>query len=155
MKLCGQKDIQFLFCHIIYCQLTLQRITLKLGNPTNISITFFLIFAHVIGIKCNNTFLMIQTFITMRITKMSMIQSLPLSLNEGRQTQTGNVYHYHVHDEEKLRFQLVVLPKLTLRLLLTEKVQKNMIRPYSKLKIHLLKFQGVVLILNHLGGILM
>jgi len=98
---------------------------------------------------------MIQTFITMRITKMSTIQSLPLSLNEGRQTQTGNVYHYHVHDEEKLRFQFVVLPKLTLRLLLIEKVLKNMIRQYSKLKIHLLKFQGVVLILNHLGGILM
>lgn len=58
---------------------------------------------------------------------MSKIQSLPLSLNEGRQTQTGNVYHHHVHDEEKLRFQFVVLPKLPLRLLLIEKVRKNIV----------------------------
>lgn len=37
---------------------------------------------------------------------MSKIQSLSLRLNEGRQTETGNIYHYHVHDEEKLEFSL-------------------------------------------------
>lgn len=58
---------------------------------------------------------------------MSKIQSLPLSLNEGRQTQTGNVYHYHAHNEDKLRFQFMVIPKWTLQLLLIEKVHKNII----------------------------
>lgn len=42
-----------------------------------------------IGVKCNNEFLM-NTFITQRITKVNKIWLLPLSLNEGRETQTGS-----------------------------------------------------------------
>lgn len=52
--------------------------------------------AHVIGVKCNNAFLM-NTFITKRITKVNKIWLLPLSLNEGRETQTGSGMGHAAH----------------------------------------------------------